>query len=41
MKNIQSKIKPIQAGKQSGTTYSFGCKDYANYRIIKILGHKE
>ena len=29
MKNIQSKVKPIKTGKQSGTTYCFGCKDYA------------
>ena len=28
MKNAQSKIKPIKIGKQSGTTYCFGCKDY-------------
>ena len=28
MKNTQSKIKPINFGKQSGTTYCFGCKDY-------------
>ena len=28
MKNTQSKIKPIKIGKQSGTTYCFGCKDY-------------
>ena len=28
MKTIQSKIKPIKIGKQSGTTYCFGCKDY-------------
>ena len=28
MKNIQSKIKPIKIGKQSGTTSCFGCKDY-------------
>ena len=26
MKNTQSKIKPIKVGKQSGTTYCFGCK---------------
>ena len=26
MKNTQSKIKPIKIGKQSGTTYCFGCK---------------
>ena len=29
MKNAQSKIKPIKIGKQPGTTYCFGCKDYA------------
>ena len=28
MKNAQSKIKPIKTGKQSGTTYCFGCKSY-------------
>ena len=28
MENTQSKIKPIKIGKQSGTTYCFGCKDY-------------
>ena len=28
MKNTQSKIKPIKFGKQSGTTYFFGWKDY-------------
>ena len=28
MKNTKSKIKPIKIGKQSGITYSFGCKDY-------------
>ena len=33
MKNTQSKIKPIKIGKQSGTTYCFGCKDYMkNFR---------
>ena len=36
MKNTKSKIKPIKIGKQSGTTYSFGCKDYT-----KNLGHKK
>ena len=30
MKNTKSKIKPIKVGKQSGTTYCFGCKDYTN-----------
>ena len=28
MKNTKSKFKPIKIGKQSGTTYSFGCKGY-------------
>ena len=28
MKNPQSKLKPIKVGKQSVTTYCFGCKDY-------------
>ena len=28
MKNTQSKIKPVKIGKQSGTTYCFGCKYY-------------
>ena len=28
MKTTQSKIKPIKIGKQSGTTYCFGCKEY-------------
>ena len=28
MKNTKSKIKPIKIGKQAGTTYCFGCKDY-------------
>ena len=28
MKNAQTKIKPIKIGKQSGTTYCFGCKGY-------------
>ena len=30
MKNAQSKLKPIKIGRQSGTTYCFGCKDYTN-----------
>ena len=34
--NTQSKIKPKKIGKQSGTTYCFGCKDYS-----KKLGHKK
>ena len=28
METAHSKIKPIKIGKQSGTTYCFGCKDY-------------
>ena len=37
MKNIRSKIKPIKIGKQSETTYCFGCKDYTqNYRPEKV-----
>ena len=36
-KNTQSKIKPIKVGKQSGTTYCFGCKDYTkNFRPEKL-----
>ena len=31
MKNTQSKTKPIKVGRQSGTTYCFGCKDYTKY----------
>ena len=38
MKNTQSKIKPIKIGKQYGTTYCFGCKDYTkNFRPKKYL----
>ena len=37
MKNTQSKIKPIKVGKQSGTTYCFGCKDYTKiFRPEKV-----
>ena len=37
MKNTISKIKPIKFGKQSGTTYCFGCKDYTkNFRPEKV-----
>ena len=37
MKNTQLKIKPINIGKQSGTTYYFGCKDYTkNSRPEKV-----
>ena len=37
MKNTQSKIKAIKIGKQLGTTYCFGCKDYKkNLRPEKV-----
>ena len=37
MKNTQSKITPIKIGKQSGTTYCFGCKDFThNFRPEKV-----
>ena len=37
IKNTQSKIKPIKIGKQSGTTYCFGCKDHMqNFRPEKV-----
>ena len=33
MKNTQSKIKPIKTGKELGTTYCLGCKDFThNFR---------
>ena len=37
MKNTQLKIKPIKTGKQFGTTYCFGYKDYMkNFRPEKV-----
>ena len=37
MKNTKSKIKPMKIGKQSGTTYCFGCKDYTkNFRPQEV-----
>ena len=37
MKNTQSTIKPIKIGKQSGTTYCLGCKDYRhNFRPEEV-----
>ena len=30
MKNAQSNIKPIKFGKELGTTYCLGCKDFTN-----------
>ena len=37
MKNTQSEIKPIKIGERPGTTYRFGCKDYAQtFRPEKV-----
>ena len=37
MKNIKAKTKPLKVGKQSGTTYCFGCKDYTkNFSPEKV-----
>ena len=37
MKNTISKIKATKIGKQSGTTYCFGCKDYTkNFRPQEV-----
>ena len=37
MKKTQWKIKPIKVGKQSGTTYCFGRKNYLkNFRPEKV-----
>ena len=37
MKNTKSEIKPIKIGKQPGTTYCFGCKDFThNFRPQEV-----
>ena len=37
MKKQQSEIKPIKLGKQPGTTYCLGCKDFThNFRPQKV-----
>ena len=37
MKGILSDFKVIKTGKQPGTTYCFGCKDYIkNFRPKKV-----
>ena len=37
MRSILSNLKPIKTGKQPGTTYCFGCKDYIkNFRSEKV-----
>ena len=43
MKNTKSKIKPIKIGKQSGTTYCFGCKNFRPQEVkmsYKVLREK-
>ena len=44
MKNTVSNIKPIKIGKQPGTSFFFGCKDYTkNFRpeIVKVTKYSE
>ena len=37
MKNTQSKIKPIKTGKELGTMYCLGCKDFIhNFRPQEV-----
>ena len=37
MKNIQSNIKPTKFGKELGTKYCLGCKDFThNFRPQKV-----
>ena len=37
MKNTKSKIESIKVGKQPGTTYCLGCKDYTqNFRLQQV-----
>ena len=37
MKSILSNLQPIKTGKQPGTTYCLGCKDYTkNIRPKKV-----
>ena len=37
MENKQSNLKPIRIGKQPGTIYCFGCKDYTkSFRPEKV-----
>ena len=48
MKNAQAKRKPIKTGKEIGTTYCLGCKDYThNFKpqqvkmTNKVLGENQ
>ena len=37
MKNTQSEVKPIKTGKEFGTTYWLGCKDFTHsFRPQKV-----
>ena len=37
IKNTRSKIKPIKAGKEIGTAYCLGCKDYTyNFKSQEV-----
>ena len=37
MKNMKSKIKSIKTGKELGTTYCLGCKDFThNFRPQEV-----
>ena len=37
MKNTHSRIKPIKTGKELGTTYCLGCKDFThNFRPQEV-----
>ena len=37
MKNTQSKIEPMKFGKELGTTYCLGCKDFThNFRPQEV-----
>ena len=37
MKNTQSKLKPTKIGKEPGTTYCLGCKDFThNFRPQEV-----
>ena len=40
MKNAKSNIKPIKIGKQSGTTYCFGCKEVKMInKVLREISH--
>ena len=41
MKNTQSKIKPIKFGKELGTTYCLGCKDFTYNELDKACFQRD